>query len=305
MSITKPMLAATLENIEDVKFPVLATPKIDGIRSIKQTQMLSRTFKPIRNTVMNKMLSDLLPEGADGEIAIEGATFQVTTSAVMTGTTKYNEKFAYYWFDYVVDDPLKKYSERMEDMKKYIDANPHILNHDQVNIIPLFPVEIHTMDELICYERDVLARGFEGVMIRKPDGKYKFGRSTVKEGLLLKMKKFKDAEATIISMSQLLKNTNAKTKDNFGHSKRSSHIDGKVSTDTMGSIEVEYDEVVFSIGTGFDAELRKYFWDNQESLIGKIVKFKYFEMGSKDCPRFPVFIGIRHEEDFDTPTKIV
>jgi len=297
MAIIKPLLAATLENIEDVHFPCLVTPKIDGIRSVKQTQMLSRTFKPIRNSIMNKLLTELLPEGSDGEISIEGATFQDTTSAVMTGHKMYNANFSYYWFDYVTDDPLKKYSDRVEDMKNYIADHPHILEHEQVKIIPLIPVEINNITELLQYERDVLSTGFEGVMIRKPDGKYKFGRSTLKEGVLLKMKQFKDAEATIISMTALFKNTNTKTKDNFGYSKRSTHKSGKVEEDVMGSIEVDYDGVVFSIGTGFDTDQRKDFWQNKESYIGKMVKFKYFELGSKDCPRFPVFIGIRHEED--------
>lgn len=297
MAITKPLLAATLENIEDVQFPCLVTPKIDGIRSVKQTQMLSRTFKPIRNVVMNKLLTELLPEGSDGEISIEGATFQDTTSAVMTGYKEYNDQFSYYWFDYVTDDPLKKYSDRVGDMNKFVADHPHILKHSQVKIIPLIPIEINNITELLQYERDVLSKGFEGVMIRKPGGKYKFGRSTLKEGILLKMKQFKDAEATIVSISALLKNTNTKTKDKFGYSKRSTHKVGKVEENMMGSIEVDYDGVIFSIGTGFDVEQRKYFWENKETLIGKTVKFKFFEMGSKDCPRFPVYLGIRHEED--------
>lgn len=297
MTIAKPLLAATLENLDDVKFPCFVTPKIDGIRSLKQQQMLSRTFKPIRNEVMNELLTLLLPEGADGEICIDNASFQTTTSAVMTGHKKYDEKFSYYWFDYVVDDPLKSYTDRVNDMKKYVDDHPHILDHEQVKIIPLFPIEINNIDELSRYERDVLAKGFEGVMIRKPDGKYKFGRSTLKEGILLKMKQFKDAEATIISMTAQQKNTNTKIKDNLGNMKRTSHKDGKVDKDTMGSIEVDYDGVVFSIGTGFDDEQRKHFWDTKESLIGKIVKFKFFEMGTKDAPRFPVFLGIRDPDD--------
>ncbi len=32
MTIIKPVLAATLENLKDVKYPVLCTLKLDGIR---------------------------------------------------------------------------------------------------------------------------------------------------------------------------------------------------------------------------------------------------------------------------------
>mgnify|MGYP006263262291 CR=1 FL=1 len=48
--ITQPMLAGTLESLADVRYPVYATPKIDGIRCIKVGgRALTRTFKPIPN----------------------------------------------------------------------------------------------------------------------------------------------------------------------------------------------------------------------------------------------------------------
>jgi len=54
----------------------------------------------------------------------------------------------------------------------------------------------------------------------------------------------------------------------------------------------------FKIGTGFDDTTREFIWKNKESYIGKIVKYKTQLHGSKDKPRFPVFLGFRHEEDF-------
>jgi DNA ligase 1 len=298
MTITKPMLAASLETIDSIKFPVYVTPKLDGIRCLKiDGQIVSRTFKPIRNAELAAAVKDLLPDGSDGEL-IMGGTFQNTTSMVMSADkTIGNEKAYFYWFDYVLDDNKKPYLERINDMKKFVEDHPDILTASPVKIVPLVPTEIKTIEELLKYETEVLEEKFEGVMLRSANGPYKFGRSTLKEGSLVKMKKFDDDEAVIIGFNELQKNTNEKTKDEFGYAKRSSHKDGKIDQDTLGSLDVNWNGIHFSIGSGFTAEQRKEFWNDRDNLVGKIVKFKYFATGMKEAPRFPIFLGFRSEDD--------
>jgi DNA ligase-1 len=298
MTITKPMLAASLETIDSIKFPVYVTPKLDGIRCLKiDGQIVSRTFKPIRNAELAAAVKDLLPDGSDGEL-IMGGTFQNTTSMVMSADkTIGNEKAYFYWFDYVLDDNKKPYLERINDMKKFVEDHPDILTASPVKIVPLVPTEIKTIEELLKYETEVLEQGFEGVMLRTAHGPYKFGRSTLKEGSLVKMKKFDDDEAIITGFNELDKNTNEKTKDEFGYAKRSSHKEGKIGQDTLGSLDVNWNGIHFSIGSGFTAEQRKEFWNDRDNLVGKIVKFKYFATGMKEAPRFPIFLGFRSEDD--------
>lgn len=298
MTITKPMLAASLENIDSIKFPVYVTPKLDGIRCLKiDGNIVSRTFKPIRNAELAAAVKDLLPDGSDGEL-IMGGTFQNTTSMVMSADKMIgNEKAYFYWFDYVLNDHKKPYLERIGDMKKFVEEHPEIITASPVKIIPLVPTEINTVEELMKYESEVLEQGFEGVMLRTSHGPYKFGRSTLKEGSLVKMKKFDDDEAIITGFNELQKNTNEKTKDEFGYAKRSSHKDGKIDQDTLGSLDVNWNGIHFSIGSGFTMEQRKEFWDQRNKLIGKLVKFKYFATGMKDAPRFPTFLGFRSEDD--------
>ena len=298
MTISKPMLAASLETIDSIKFPVYATQKLDGIRCLKiDGNIVSRTFKPIRNTELAAAVKDLLPDGSDGEL-IMGGTFQNTTSMVMSADkTIGNEKAYFYWFDYVLADNKKPYLERINDMKKFVEDHPEILTASPVKIVPLVPTEIKTIEELLKYETEVLDQGFEGVMLRTSDGPSKFGRSTLKEGPLVKMKKFDDDEAVITGFSELQKNTNEKTKDEFGYAKRSSHKDGKIDQGTLGSFIVSWREIEFSIGSGFTAEQRKEFWNDRDNLVGKIIKFKYFSLGMKEAPRFPIFLGFRHIDD--------
>lgn len=298
MAITKPMLAASLETIDTIKFPLYATPKLDGIRCLKiDGNIVSRTFKPIRNTELAAAVKDLLPDGSDGEL-IMGGTFQNTTSVVMSADkTIGNEQAYYYWFDYVLDDPKKPYLERINDMKKFVGDHPEILAASPVKIVPLIPTEIKTIEELLKYETEVLEEKFEGVMLRSAHGPYKFGRSTLKEFSLVKMKKFDDDEAVIIGFNELQKNTNEKAMNELGDMKRSTHSSGKIDQGTLGSFIVSWREIEFSIGSGFTAEQRKEFWNDRGDLVGKIVKFKYFATGMKDAPRFPIFLGFRHIDD--------
>lgn len=293
------MLAASLVDIESVKFPVYVTPKIDGVRTLKiGGEMVSRSMKPIRNVEISNFLKKILPEGADGEI-MTGDTFQETTSLVMSvNKTICDKKVQFYWFDLVTDDLKKSYVDRIGDMNAFIENNKEILLSHQVRIIPLVPTKIDSLEELLEYQQEILDQDFEGVMLRTAHGPYKCGRSTLKEFSLVKMKKFEDDEAVITGFNELEKNKNEKAMNELGYTKRSSHQDGKIGMDTMGSINLCWkDGIKFSIGSGFSAEQRKAIWDDRDNLIGNIVKFKYFAIGVKTAPRFPTFIGFRDPDD--------
>src|SRR5437899_138139 len=92
-------------------------------------------------------------------------------------------------------------------------------------------------------------RGFEGVMLRKPDGPYKFGRSTVREGYLMKVKRFTQEEAVVVGYEEQETNLNEATKDALGHTKRSSHKAGKRPAGVLGALRVSNGHGEFSIGT--------------------------------------------------------
>ncbi|KKK86939.1 hypothetical protein LCGC14_2758210, partial [marine sediment metagenome] len=65
--ITKPMLAATLKDVNQLDYSkgYLATQKLDGIRALMiDGKLVSRTFKSIRNNHIRTMLEDVLPDGA-------------------------------------------------------------------------------------------------------------------------------------------------------------------------------------------------------------------------------------------------
>jgi DNA ligase-1 len=288
--ITKPMLAATLESAECLTYPILVTPKFDGIRCLKLNgKALSRKFIEIPNRHIQKALA-ALPDGLDGELICPDKSFNETQSAVMTEDGE--PEFKYVIFDYVADGIDRPYDARMWDL--------HKLNLLEFSFIEkALPEALYAPYQLEEYERDMVEAGYEGVMIRSEKGPYKCGRSTTKEGYLLKLKRFADSEAEVIGFEERLHNANEATKDELGHTKRSSHKANLTPMDTLGALIVKDPKFskTFKIGTGLDDAQRKEIWDNKDKYLGKLVCYKYQPFGMKDKPRIPSFKGFRDKRD--------
>jgi DNA ligase 1 len=295
--VTKPMLAETLEiqdesHLDSVKYPLLATPKLDGIRALKRDTLVSRKFIDIPNQYVQSKTKDL-PVGLDGELMMK-ASFNAVQSAIMSEDGQPN--FEYWVFDYVKDSLKKSYKERMKDLEQ-LDLPDFC--------VKLIPVVINNKQELIEYEQKCFDLGYEGIMVRTPSSPYKTGRSTLKEGYLLKVKRFADSEAVIIGFEEQMENTNTATKDELGHTKRSSHKSGLVGKGTLGKFLVREVGSVpwlgkqFAIGTGegLTNELRQQIWNNRDNYLNKYITYKYQVHGVKDLPRLPIWKGFRDERD--------
>lgn len=286
----RPMLSATIESLETLVFPLLASPKLDGIRAIINGGVVqSRNGKPIPNHYVQKLFGNSKFHGLDGELIVGSPNsetcFRDTSSAVMSHG---GEPFAsYYVFDWV--NPSLGFSDRLVTAANIAVKHPNMLvvSHTMVSSI----------DEIVKMEEQCLARGFEGLMLRDPRGLYKFGRSTMREQGLMKLKRFKDSEAVVIDIEERMHNGNEATIDSLGYIERSSHKENMTGRGDMGALIVRdlVTDVEFSIGTGFDDAERVKLWVLRP--IGRVIKYKYFPSGSKDKPRFPVFIGFRDPSD--------
>ncbi len=288
MKIQKPLLAGKFDS-EKAKFPYAATPKIDGIRFLMVGgAALTRSFKPIRNEYLQKILSSNLPEGIDGELT-SGSTFQECSSIMRI---KGEPDFKVWIFDFVnPKGEVKPYKERMDELRKFENFN--IPSYEI-----LFPTIVSNQEQIDHLMINNLNAGYEGLMLRDPNGIYKFGRSSVKENILLKVKEFMDDEAEIISFREKMINTNEGLKDNFGRTKRSSCQDGLKPSGTLGGLILRNSEgLEFSCGSGLNDALRDEIWKNKSKYLGKLVKYKFMSKGIKDLPRHPVFMGFRDETD--------
>lgn len=292
--IKKPMLAATCKDFDKLKFPLLATPKIDGIRCLVlegpalTVRAVSRNFKPIQNNYVRQWIEDNCPVGFDGELTV-GKNFQETGSGIMSYDGK--PDFTYRVFDFVWADVTEPYHKRIDRLVNTYGMG----STQQFRIELVLPKLITSLQELQDYEVLCLEEGYEGVMVRDPNGPYKEGRSTEREGFLSKIKRFQDSDALVVGYAERMHNANEATKDELGRTKRSSHKANRVPMGTLGALRVKeiHTGIEFEIGTGFDDMTRDKLWAERDRLVGRIVKYKSQPTGVKEAPRFPVFLGFR------------
>lgn len=292
----KPMLAGTCTDTSILRYPVLVSRKLDGIRAMVQGGILvSRTLKPIPNMHVQAMFKGL-PEGLDGELIVGDPTsetcYRDTVSVVMSDD-KHAEGIRFFAFD--TFNTLDFYS-RILQVENLCNRKACASDH----LIFVRHTKIHSEEDLQGYETIALEDGYEGVMIRDMGALYKQGRSSEKQGWLLKLKRFTDMEATVIGMEELEHNNNVATTNALGRTERSSAKAGKVGGGTMGKLLVkglngDYKDVEFAVGSGFDQAQRDACWLNPP--IGAIAKVKYFSVGCKDKPRHPIFLGFRDKRD--------
>lgn len=295
--IRQPMLAAksTDADLQRLKYPILVSPKIDGIRGVVAgNKLLSRSMKPIRNTATQRAFSGL--EGLDGELVVgqpwDKNLMQKTSSGVMSIHGDPMARF------FVFDDWTMPfgYGARYGRLQALFSGPLE----GRLDVVLVEHTMVHNYESLLILEQSFLEKGYEGAMIRSLTGTYKDGRSTLREGGLIKVKRFTDDEATIVGFEPLMRNDNELEYDERGYAKRSHSAAGKVADAMLGALVVvgAGSTVSFNIGSGFTEAQRRSLWDRRTDLIGKIVKFKHFAVtGVKDVPRMPIFLGFRDPED--------
>lgn len=304
--IKKPLLAAEVEDPEKLNFAkgFLATPKIDGIRCLSLSnssfgRILSRTFKPIPNGYVRTRLEAYLPKDVDidGELTVLEGSFQDTTSNIMREDS-HPFLFTYHVFDMLWDASSANQPYTIRSAETIRKLGLLLQRPLPFKLSILKPELLTTFKHFERYEKMVLNAGFEGVMLRRPYGTYKFGRSTLNEEILLKCKRFRDSEAEIVGFVQGFKNINASMPNNLGYSKKSMTKSGRKLLLQLGAFEVRdplWPSITFSIGTGFTIRQREEFWYKRKSLLGKTVRYKFQHVGVKHAPRCPSFLGFRED----------
>lgn len=300
----KPLLAATAKDLSSLSFPVLVSPKLDGIRCVKQGgRALSRKLKPIPNDYVRTWIETHLPDGVDGELMLRdtAAPFREVSSAIMSKAGE--PDFVYMAFDYLEpalgSEVVVPFEQRLDSLYALWHGLPKNL---QEKLAVVEHLQIFNEGALRKTMQEFLDFGYEGAMVRDPKGRYKFGRSTEREGILLKIKEFHDEDATVVGVLEQMHNENEAEVDNLGHTKRSSAKAGKVGARMLGALEcVTDDGAEFQLGTGFTTEQRIRMWGSLlgQHLVGRRLKFKHQPPpgGRKDgeAPRFPVFLDWRED----------
>ena len=251
MASFKPMLASPAD-LDAIRYPVYASPKLDGIRaSVVGGKLLSRTLKEIPSRFIFNIFARPEYEGLDGELIVGEPTSPTCYRDTVSGVMAHDKSsiFTYWVFD-LWDEPQWSFTSRRQQLVKRIDALSDCRRMKQVR-----HELIHDRDELDAYEQEKVAEGYEGIMLADPNAHYKFGRATTKGGELLKVKRFVDAEAVIIGMEEEMFNGNEAETNELGRTKRSSAQAGKTGKGTMGALYLK--DLSDKTRRGLEGRIRK------------------------------------------------
>lgn len=295
----KPLLASDYESLSRLNYPLWGSPKYDGIRVLCHPGFpVTRSLKEIRNRELFKLMSIPELQYFDGEICSgepnHKEVFQKTQSHVMSFVSPISEPWKYYVFDYT-KDPAAPFTRRFDQLREAVERLPSEIK-DIIHVVAQH--ELFNHEDVERIEDHYVRSGYEGLMLRSPTAPYKFGRSTLKEHILLKMKRFEDDEATIIGFEELLSNQNTATLNELGYTERKGGSENMVPMGTLGAVIVECGAfpTSFNVGSGFTAAQRQEIWDNKDHYLGRMIKFKYQPVGIKEKPRLPIFLGFRDPE---------
>ena len=249
------LLAASEQGRADVSH-YLVSEKLDGVRAFWDGDVL-RTRNGIVINAPAWFVAGFPKRPLDGELWIGRGQFERLSATVRRRVPDDAEWRNVRYMIFELPQAPGTFRER-------VDAMRHVVN--EANIPWLQLVEQNEVRDRRALEQRlsaVVKAGGEGLMLHRADAGYVTGRSDV----LLKMKPWHDAEATVVG-----------------------HLEGKGKFRGMlGALRVRTHEgIEFSLGTGLSEALRK-----NPPPVGTLVTYRYRDLGSNGRPRFASFYRIR------------
>jgi ATP-dependent DNA ligase len=281
------MLASKLEDASKVKFPVIASTKLDGNRTIVIVKAVDDITYFSRSGKVSEHLTGLFDEEL-GQIFIAnnrnpfmldaetmGDNFTETMNAKGSGNDKAKAKLKLNAFDMM---PLSEWEAQKSTVAQKVRTE--IL---QATLAPLALKKIQIVDDrwiedadgLQAFYSEVLAAGYEGLIIKDPEAVYSFDRGKEWQ----KYKPVITVDLTVVG---------------FYEGRPGSKYVG-----TLGGLELDGEDengkhIITNCGSGFTDEMRKNIWARQLELIGDTAEIQCQEICKSEANdayslRFPVF----------------
>ena len=275
--------------------------KLDGIRVITiihingTVDMFSRNGKELLNfeNVKNQIVSSIRENKISESIVLDGElvskNFQELMKQVYRKDNIQNNDANLFLFDYLSFEDFKKGEsnvlqiKRIENLKKWYQKNISFLKNIKIMNHELVNLDIDDgKSKFKEFNNQAVVDGYEGIMIKDPSSKYECKRSSS----WLKSK-------PVIEVSLIVNKVEEGTGKNKGR---------------LGAIYAEGKDnnknFRISVGSGFTDLQREEFWENRDSLEGKVIEIKADavtrsqegEFWSLRFPRFKTFRGFKHNE---------
>jgi hypothetical protein len=290
--------------------PASVSIKWDGWRMFEYNgAVLCRSMDPPRNPYVQEVFAEMFRDlkeqtglvGLDGEAI--GGDDPMAKNAMQASSSRFNRdrtvvNWTFQAFDsyQFADKPFTERLERVGEAVAKMQSNWPWLQFTEHKLLG-------DVESIMEWLAELEAMGAEGVMGRDPAGRYKLGRSTMKDGILWALKPYADGDCIIESLHEMMSNQNEATLDSRGYTKRPGGQAGMVPKGTFGyaicrGIDPVWPQTFrIGMGPGLDDKLRAHIWANKEKYVGAPLKYKYQAVGCVERPRQPKWMGIRGKSD--------
>lgn len=280
---SKPMCCKRINDVKKEKLNVVhkASTKLDGVRcsifykdgQIKTSSRGGKNYdiatQHIRNDFLIKFFFSKHPDLVlDGEIYKHGWHLsKISGLCRLKDRHPDMNELKFYCYDIV--DLDKTFSERL-DILNQIRKELKITH--KINVIE--HVDVCGYDNIIKLHDQYVQEGYEGLVLRNPNGKYK---PNGRDERMIKVKMFDDDEFEIVGFSEGLR------------------------PEDMCFVLKTKNGCEFKAKPTGDRELKQWYLDNMNNLIGKMGTVKYFGYTNTTCkvPNLPVFKCVRDEADLN------
>lgn len=252
-----------------VGMEVIAQPKLDGVRCLFNNKRgaYSRKGKPFIEAVQ-RLFKLNIPDNitVDGELLLpDPYTFQQTVSAIK------KERPETLLLQYVVYDLIDEHNVKAP----YTDRYSALLELDEIDLIHSTVITIEDESSVDTFHDEMLSAGYEGVMLRNPDGVYEINNRSFH---LLKCKRFVTEEFLIVGCEQEIVT-----------------VDGETQTAAVFVCST-VDGNQFNVRMKASHKDRVQMWTDREQYTNQWLTVQYQELTDGGVPRFPVGLTIRNYE---------
>lgn len=286
--IPKPQLAKQADKVTSKKTfdkKYLGSRKIDGLRCLiyqgadGELHTASRGATnydgPMLEILSHPTLIEIFNNNPglimDGECYKLGLSLQQINSIARTiKTAKDLEVLQFYWYDIV--DVNATAVERINRINKIAKEYNLIwdpersFKYGELRVQHVPHVEISGWDNMLKLHNDYVEEGWEGLVVRLNDSVYGPNKRT---NDWIKIKSYQDSEFKIVGLSEGLRD------------------------EDMCFVLVTEEGKEFKAKPMGDRELKQYYRENLDSIIGKYATVKYFYLSDDGCPLQPVMKTIR------------
>lgn len=275
-----PMLAHKLKDIKKPIFPYYSQPKLNGLRCIAKfdnssnpvpfsIKLCSRGGQYYQISHIQNALFDLFSRinndiGSsnfllDGELYVHGVPLQEISGAARkeeSGLFASNDWLEYHIYDIInIDNVHETQSQRIRNL-----LTLNLINM-QTSIKIVIPTVVENQKEVEKLHNKFVSEGYEGLILRDPNGEYKFNQRTRN---LLKVKQYQDEEFEILD---------ATYDNNKG-----------IGESFVFILKNNINDLTFkSRPTG--TEEQKIAWLNTPGLVGKKATVRFFERSKDGLPQ--------------------